>query len=70
MINGTAPGRPVDLRRLKGYDDLIHWLDQMFDFHRNLIDGSSGWHVKCMDDNGDSVPTWDYTWQLRTLPLM
>ncbi|XP_048138967.1 auxin response factor 2A-like isoform X2 [Rhodamnia argentea] len=63
IINGTAPGRPVNLRQLKGYDDLIHRLNQMCDFHGNLIDESSGWHVKCMDDNGDSVPIWDYTWQ-------
>lgn len=68
--NGTATGRPVDLRQLKGYEELIHGLDQMFNFGGNLIDGSSGWHVKCMDDDGDDVPIGDYTWQLRTLSLL
>ncbi|XP_056170980.1 auxin response factor 2A-like isoform X2 [Syzygium oleosum] len=63
IINGTATGRPVDLRQLKGYEELIHGLDQMFNFGGNLIDGSSGWHVKCMDDDGDNVPIGDYTWQ-------
>ncbi|KAF8006578.1 hypothetical protein BT93_K0780 [Corymbia citriodora subsp. variegata] len=63
IIDGTAPGRLVDLRRLKGHDDLIHGLDQMFYFGGNLLDRSSGWHVKCMDHNGDTVPIWDYPWQ-------
>ncbi|KAK3407364.1 hypothetical protein EUGRSUZ_K03433, partial [Eucalyptus grandis] len=60
IINETSRGRPADLSPFKGYDKFIHGLDQLFYFGGNLIGRSSGWHVKCTDDNGDSVPIRDY----------
>ncbi|KAL3717562.1 hypothetical protein ACJRO7_009060 [Eucalyptus globulus] len=60
IINETARGRPADLSPFKGYDKFIHGLDQLFYFGGNLIGRSSGWHEKCTDDNGDSVPIRDY----------
>ncbi|EOX94929.1 Transcription factor, putative [Theobroma cacao] len=53
---GTALGRSVDL-------NLISELDRMFDFKGRLINGSSGWHVTCTDDEGDMMLRGDYPWQ-------
>ncbi|CAJ1879906.1 unnamed protein product [Sphenostylis stenocarpa] len=52
---GTALGRAVDLTRFHGYDELIAELDSMFDFGGSLSNGSSGWHVTCLDDDGDMM---------------
>ncbi|XP_057439003.1 auxin response factor 4-like isoform X2 [Lotus japonicus] len=60
---GTALGRAVDLTCFPGYDELISELDQMFDFGGSLINGSSGWHVTCIDDDGDMMLLGDYPWQ-------
>ncbi|TKY61837.1 Auxin response factor 7 [Spatholobus suberectus] len=60
---GTALGRAVDLARFHGYDELIAELDSMFDFGGSLINGSSGWHVSCIDDDGDLMLLGDYPWQ-------
>ncbi|GMJ01106.1 auxin response factor 1 [Hibiscus trionum] len=61
---GTAVGRSIDLYRFNGYEDLIVELDRMFDFNRSLIDGSSGWHVTYIDDDGDMMLIGDhYPWQ-------
>ncbi|WRX08267.1 hypothetical protein QQP08_000754 [Theobroma cacao] len=58
---GTALGRSVDL-------NLISELDRMFDFKGRLINGSSGWHVTCTDDEGDMMLRGDYPWQLSAKP--
>lgn len=63
---GAPVGRSVDLARFDGYGELISELDQMFDFKGSLIDGSSGWQVTYMDDEGDMMLIGDYLWQLRT----
>ncbi|KAL2345367.1 hypothetical protein Fmac_006652 [Flemingia macrophylla] len=60
---GTALGRAVDLTRFRGYDELVAELDLMFDFGGSLIDGRSGWHVTCIDDDGDMMLLGDYPWQ-------
>ncbi|XP_027349388.1 auxin response factor 24-like [Abrus precatorius] len=60
---GTALGRAVDLSRFPGYDELISELDSMFDFGGSLINGSSGWQVTCIDDDGDMMLLGDYPWQ-------
>ncbi|KAJ1390710.1 PB1 domain [Sesbania bispinosa] len=60
---GTALGRAIDLTRLGGYDELISELDRMFGFGGSLINGSSGWHVTCIDDDGDMMLLADYPWQ-------
>ncbi|XP_022635038.1 auxin response factor 2A [Vigna radiata var. radiata] len=60
---GTALGRAVDLTRFRGYDELIAELDSMFDFGGSLVNGSSGWHVTCIDDDGDMMFLRDYPWQ-------
>ncbi|XP_068473663.1 auxin response factor 2A-like isoform X2 [Phaseolus vulgaris] len=60
---GTALGRAVDLSRFRGYDELIAELDSMFDFGGGLVNGSSGWHVTCIDDDGDMMFLRDYPWQ-------
>lgn len=66
LKHGSALGRSVDLTRFDGYGKLICELDQMFDFEGSLIDGSSGWQVTYMDDEGDMMLIGDYLWQLRT----
>lgn len=63
---GAPVGRSLDLTRFDGYGKLIYELDQMFDFKGSLIDGSSGWQVTYMDDEGDMMLIGDYLWQLRT----
>ncbi|XP_020211912.1 auxin response factor 2 isoform X2 [Cajanus cajan] len=60
---GTALGRAVDLTRFLGYDELVAELDSMFDFGGSLINGRSGWHVTCIDDDGDMMLLGDYPWQ-------
>ncbi|KHN43557.1 Auxin response factor 7 [Glycine soja] len=60
---GTALGRAVDLARFHGYTELIAELDSMFEFRGSLINESSGWHVTCMDDDGDMMQLGDYPWQ-------
>jgi auxin response factor len=61
---GTALGRSVDLTRFDGYDDLISELDLMFDFKGSLKNGSSGWQVSYMDDEGDMMLIGDYEWEV------
>lgn len=63
--HGSALGRSVDLVRFKGYVELIAEFDQMFDFKGSLIDGSSGWQITYMDDEGDLMLIGDHPWQLR-----
>ncbi|XP_025983699.2 auxin response factor 23 [Glycine max] len=60
---GNALGRAVDLARFNGYTELIAELDSMFDFQGTLISGGSGWHVTCLDDEGDMMQLGDYPWQ-------
>lgn len=62
LKHGSALGRSVDLTRFDGYGELICELDQMFDFEGSLIDGSSGWQVTYMDDEGDMMLIGDYLW--------
>ncbi|XP_028762300.1 auxin response factor 2-like [Neltuma alba] len=63
LKRGSALGRSIDLSHITGYDDLISELDLMFDFKGSLIDGSSGWHVVPMDDDGDMMLFGDFPWQ-------
>ncbi|KAE8672255.1 Auxin response factor 2, putative isoform 1 [Hibiscus syriacus] len=61
---GLALGRSIDLHRFNGYEDLIIELDRMFDFNGRLIDGSSGWNVTYVDEDGDMMLIGDhYPWQ-------
>lgn len=64
---GTALGRAIDLNRFPGYGELISELDRMFDYGGSLINGSSGWHVTCIDDDGDMMIFGDYPWQLSNV---
>lgn len=64
LKHGSALGRSIDLSRILGYDELVSELDLMFDFHGSLINGSSGWHVVPIDDDGDMMLFGDYPWQL------
>lgn len=66
LKHGTALGRSVDLANFHSYEELISELDAMFDFEGSLIDGSSGWKVTYMDDDGDLMLVGDYEWQLST----
>ncbi|XP_057721888.1 auxin response factor 4-like isoform X1 [Arachis stenosperma] len=63
LKQGTALGRAIDLTRFAGYDELISELDWMFDFGGGLINGSSGWHVTCIDEDGDIMLLGDFPWQ-------
>ena len=63
LKHGAALGRSVDLTRFDGYGELVSELDQMFDFEGRLIDGSSGWQITYMDDEGDMMLIGDYLWQ-------
>ncbi|KAK4281094.1 hypothetical protein QN277_012628 [Acacia crassicarpa] len=63
LKRGSALGRSIDLSRITGYNDLISELDLMFDFKGSLINGSSGWHVVPMDDDGDMMLFGDFPWQ-------
>nr|XP_011458663.1 PREDICTED: auxin response factor 23-like isoform X1 [Fragaria vesca subsp. vesca] len=62
LKHGAALGRSVDLTRFDGYGELVSELDQMFDFEGRLIDGSSGWQITYMDDEGDMMLIGDYLW--------
>ncbi|MED6158905.1 hypothetical protein PIB30_037366 [Stylosanthes scabra] len=63
LKQGTALGRAIDLTRFAGYDELVSELDWMFDFGGGLINGSSGWHVTCIDEDGDIMLLGDFPWQ-------
>ncbi|KAF7818250.1 auxin response factor 4-like [Senna tora] len=63
LKHGSALGRSIDLTRISGYAELISELDSMFDFKGSLIDGSSGWNVISIDDDGDLAMFGDYPWQ-------
>ncbi|MED6155267.1 hypothetical protein PIB30_003449 [Stylosanthes scabra] len=63
LKQGTALGRAIDLTRFAGYDELVSELDWMFDFGGGLINGSSGWHVTCIDEDGDIMFLGDFPWQ-------
>ncbi|KAF5202781.1 Auxin response factor [Thalictrum thalictroides] len=52
---GSALGRVVDLTSLNSYDELMHELDQMFDFKGTLEDQNSDWRVIYMDADGDEI---------------
>ena len=66
LKQGTALGRAIDLTRFAGYDELISELDWMFDFGGGLINGGSGCHVTCIDDDGDIMLLGDFPWQLSS----
>ncbi|XP_054778287.1 auxin response factor 2A-like isoform X2 [Prosopis cineraria] len=70
LKRGNALGRSIDLSRITGYDELISELDVMFDFQGSLINGSSGWHVVPMDDDGDMMLFGDFPWQLSVRSLV
>ncbi|PIA44594.1 hypothetical protein AQUCO_01700295v1 [Aquilegia coerulea] len=67
---GTALGRVVDLTSLNSYDELMHQLDQMFDFKGNLKDQNSDWCVIYMDAEGDIMKIGDSAWVLSILDLL
>lgn len=66
LKQGTALGRAIDLTRFPGYDELISELDWMFDFGGSIVNGSSGWQVTSIDDDGDMTLLGDYPWQLSS----
>ncbi|OIW13348.1 hypothetical protein TanjilG_02868 [Lupinus angustifolius] len=63
LKQGTALGRAIDLKHFAGYDELISKLDSMFDFGGSLVNGSSGWHLTNIDDDGFMTLLGDYPWQ-------
>lgn len=42
----------------------------MFDFNGTLIDGSSGWQVNFIDEEGDMLLIGDQPWQLSIKTLL
>ncbi|XP_038682072.1 auxin response factor 24-like [Tripterygium wilfordii] len=60
---GTVLRRSVDLSLFEGYDELVCELDHLFDFKGSLIEGTSGWHVTYMDNEGEMMLLGDYPWQ-------
>ncbi|KAI3689892.1 hypothetical protein L2E82_47862 [Cichorium intybus] len=64
-----AVGRAVDLTVLKGYDELINELEEMFEIKGQLYPRNQ-WEIVFTDDEGDMMLMGDDPWQyvITTLP--
>ncbi|XP_059442488.1 auxin response factor 9 [Corylus avellana] len=62
QMQGVAVGRAVDLTMLRGYDELIDELEEMFDIKGQLRPRDK-WEIVYTDDEGDMMLVGDYPWQ-------
>ncbi|XP_051216899.1 auxin response factor 7 [Lolium perenne] len=62
IMEGMAVGRAVDLTRLRGYDDLHHKLEEMFDIHGELSASLKKWKLVYTDDEDDMMLVGDDPW--------
>ncbi|XP_060206792.1 auxin response factor 9-like isoform X1 [Lycium barbarum] len=61
QMQGVAVGRAVDLTALKGYDELIKELEEMFEIQGELHSRNK-WEIVFTDDEGDMMLMGDYPW--------
>ncbi|KAK4365511.1 hypothetical protein RND71_016869 [Anisodus tanguticus] len=61
QMQGVAVGRAVDLTVLKGYDELIKELEEMFEIQGELHSRNK-WEIVFTDDEGDMMLMGDYPW--------
>ncbi|KAI7743237.1 hypothetical protein M8C21_024875 [Ambrosia artemisiifolia] len=62
QMQGMAVGRAVDLTVLKGYDELIDELEEMFEIKGELRPRNQ-WEIIFTDDEGDMMLVGDDPWQ-------
>ncbi|KAI3727748.1 hypothetical protein L6452_16368 [Arctium lappa] len=62
QMQGIAVGRAVDLTVLKGYDELIDELEEMFEIKGELRPRNE-WEIVFTDDEGDMMLMGDDPWQ-------
>lgn len=60
-MQGVAVGRAVDLTAIKGYDELISELEDMFEIHGELRPRKK-WEIVFTDDEGDTMLMGDHPW--------
>ncbi|KAJ6713676.1 AUXIN RESPONSE FACTOR [Salix viminalis] len=60
---GTAVGRSLDLAKFNGYNELTAELDQIFEFHGELVAPYKDWLIVFTDDEGDMMLVGDDPWQ-------
>lgn len=60
-MQGVAVGRAVDLTTLKGYDDLIAELEEMFEI-KGELGPRNKWGIVFTDDEGDMMLVGDDPW--------
>jgi auxin response factor len=63
QMQGVAVGRAVDLTMLEGYDQLIDYLEEMFDIKGQLCPRNK-WEIVYTDDEGDMMLVGDDLWPL------
>lgn len=61
-MQGVAVGRAVDLSVLKGYDELIGELEEIFEIKGKLRPRTQ-WEIVFTDDEGDMMLLGDHPWQ-------
>ncbi|XP_051137365.1 auxin response factor 9-like isoform X2 [Andrographis paniculata] len=61
QMQGVAVGRAVDLTTLKGYDDLVTELEEMFEIKGELRPRNK-WEIVFTDDEGDMMLVGDDPW--------
>ncbi|CAH9068828.1 unnamed protein product [Cuscuta europaea] len=61
QMQGVAVGRAVDLTAIKGYDELISDLENMFEIHGELRTRNK-WEIVFTDDEGDMMLLGDHPW--------
>ncbi|KAL1532219.1 Auxin response factor 9 [Salvia divinorum] len=61
QMQGAAVGRAVDLTTLKGYDNLITELEEMFEI-KGELQSRNKWEIVFTDDEGDMMLVGDDPW--------
>lgn len=61
QMQGVAVGRAVDLTALKGYNELIKELEEMFEIQGELHPRNK-WEIVFTDDEGDMMLMGDHPW--------
>ncbi|XP_057802479.1 auxin response factor 9-like [Salvia miltiorrhiza] len=61
QMQGVAVGRAVDLTTLKGYDNLITELEEMFEI-KGELQSRNKWEIVFTDDEGDMMLVGDDPW--------
>jgi hypothetical protein len=56
-------GKSLDLAKFNGYNELIAELDQIFEFHGELVAPNKDWLIVFTDDEGDMMLVGDDPWQ-------